>query len=103
MVSRFRFAPRWKSPLRRWPEMGDGSQKSYRQLLRYFRKDIRKRRRTLIGGASFGLLYALARVAEPWPLKVVFDQVLFRKPAHGVTRTIYTPFGQSPYAHLIAT
>src|SRR5215471_4892765 len=92
------------SRLRRWPEMSwveqdpteldspqtdpeteedDGSHKSFRELLRYFRKDIRKRRRTLIGGALFGFVYAAARVAEPWPLKVVFDQVLFAKPARG--------------------
>ncbi|MDX6479911.1 MAG: ATP-binding cassette, subfamily bacterial [Gaiellaceae bacterium] len=76
--------------------------KTFRELLRYFRRDIRKRRGTLIGGASFGLIYALARVAEPWPLKVVFDQVLFRKPAHGPIATIFTPFGRSPYAILAA-
>ncbi len=74
--------------------------KSYRELLHYFRKDIRKRRRTLVGGALFGFLYAAARVAEPWPLKVVFDQVLFKKPARGPIGAIFTPFGSSPYAIL---
>jgi len=76
--------------------------KSYRELLHYFRKDIRKRRRTLIGGALFGFLYAAARVAAPWPLKVVFDQVLFKKPARGLLHAIFTPFGNSPYAILAA-
>ena len=80
----------------------DGSHKSFRELLRYFRKDIRKRRRTLIGGACFGFIYALARVAEPWPLKVVFDQVLFAKPARGPLGAIFTPIGHSPYAILAA-
>src|SRR5436853_6122509 len=79
-----------------------GVHKSYRELLHFFRKDIRKRRRTLVGGALFGFLYAAARVAEPWPLKVVFDQVLFGKPARGVLGAIFTPFGRSPYAILAA-
>ena len=61
----------------------EGSHKTFRELLRYFRKDIRKRRRTLVGGALFGLVYAAARVAEPWPLKVVFDQVLSGKQMPG--------------------
>src|SRR5258708_10738855 len=99
------------SSSRRWPEMSvleqdppevDLSAKSYRELLHYFRKDIRKRRRTLIVGALFGFVYAAARVAEPWPLKVVFDQVLFGKPARGVLGAIFTPFGHSPYAILSA-
>jgi ATP-binding cassette subfamily B protein len=83
------------------PEEDDGSHKSYRELLRYFRKDIRKRRRTLIGGALFGFVYAAARVAEPWPLKVVFDQVLFKKPARGPLGAIFTPIGHSPYKILV--
>lgn len=80
----------------------DGSHKSFRELLRYFRKDIRKRRGTLIGGALWGFVYAAARVAEPWPLKVVFDQVLFAKPARGPLGAIFTPIGHSPYAILAA-
>jgi ATP-binding cassette subfamily B protein len=68
-----------------------------RVILRYFRKDIRKRRGVLAGGAVFGFVYAAARVAEPWPLKVVFDQVLFGKPARGLIGTLFTPFGHSSY------
>jgi ATP-binding cassette subfamily B protein len=82
------------------PEEDDGTHKSYRELLRYFRKDIRKRRKTLIGGAAFGFVYAAARVVEPWPLKVVFDQVLFQKKAKGPLAAIFTPIGHSPYAIL---
>jgi ATP-binding cassette, subfamily B, bacterial len=89
-------------PLDDEPEQDDGTHKSYRELLRYFRKDIRKRRRTLIGGALFGFVYAAARVAEPWPLKVVFDQVLFAKPARGPLGAILTPVGHSPYRILAA-
>jgi ATP-binding cassette subfamily B protein len=83
------------------PEEDDGTHKSYRELLHYFRKDIRKRRRTLIGGALFGFVYAAARVAEPWPLKVVFDQVLFQKKAKGPLATIFTPLGHSSYKILL--
>ena len=79
-----------------------GGHKTFRELLRYFRKDIRKRRRTLVGGALWGFVYAIARVAEPWPLKVVFDQVLFAKPARGPIGTLFTPLGRSPYAILAA-
>src|SRR5437899_10227373 len=84
-------------------EAAQGSWRNVRVILRHFRKDIRKRRPTLIGGALFGFVYAAARVAEPWPLKVVFDQVLFGKPARGVLGAIFTPFGRSPYAILAAS
>ena len=80
----------------------EGSWRKYRVILRYFRKDVRKRRGALAGGAFFGFVYALARVAEPWPLKVVFDQILFGKPARGLIATLFTPFGSSPYAILVA-
>lgn len=78
----------------------DGRWRSLRLVLHYFRKDVRKRRGALAAGAGFGFVYALARVAEPWPLKVVFDQILFGKPAHGLIATVFTPFGSSPYAIL---
>ena len=76
--------------------------RSPRQLVSHFRKDLRKRRGALAGGAVFGFVYAAARVAEPWPIKVVFDQVLLDKPAKGVIGTLFTPFGTSPYAILMA-
>jgi ATP-binding cassette subfamily B protein len=81
-------------------EPAENSWRKIRVILRYFRKDVRKRRRALAGGAFFGFVYAAARVAEPWPLKVVFDQVLLGKPARGVISTLFTPFGSSPYAIL---
>jgi ATP-binding cassette subfamily B protein len=83
-------------------EAAEGSWRNVRVILRHFRKDIRKRRRTLAGGALFGFIYAAARVAEPWPLKVVFDQVLFAKPARGLIGSLFTPFGTSQTRILIA-
>jgi len=83
-------------------EAAQDSWRNVRVILRHFRKDIRKRRRTLAGGAFFGFVYAAARVAEPWPLKVVFDQVLFAKPARGVIGSVFTPFGKSSTEILIA-
>src|SRR5438552_2156634 len=80
----------------------EGSWRKYRVILRYFRKDVRKRRGALAGGAFFGFVYALTRVAEPWPLKVVFDQILFGKPARGLIGSLFTPFGTSSYAILVA-
>src|SRR5262249_33140410 len=67
-----------------------------------FAADIHKQRGKLIGGMGFGLVYALARVVEPWPLKVVFDQVLFHKPAHGFLSSGFTFFGSSSYDILAA-
>jgi len=68
----------------------------------HFGRDVRKRRNKLLAGTGFAVLYALARVAEPWPLKVVFDQVLFHRPAHGRWLAPFTIFGGSPYALLAA-
>ena len=71
-------------------------------IYRAFAGDVRKQRGKLVAGMAFGLVYALARVVEPWPLKVVFDQVLFHKPAHGSWSGIFTIFGSSPYDILAA-
>jgi ATP-binding cassette, subfamily B, bacterial len=72
-------------------------------IFRTFAADVRKQRGKLMGGAAFGVVYALARVAEPWPLKVVFDQVLFHKPASGSWFSIFTVFGTSSYDILAAS
>ena len=69
-------------------------------VVRYFGRDIRKRWKPLAGGSGFGVMYALARVAEPWPLKLVFDHVLLVRP--GAEPPAIAPFGASPYA-LLAT
>jgi ATP-binding cassette subfamily B protein len=65
------------------------------RVWRRFGKDVRRRRRTLSGGMLFSVLLGLSRVAEPWPLKVVFDQVLFHRPAHGALTKIFLVFGNS--------
>jgi len=72
-----------------------------RAVYGYFGRDIQKRRGKLLAGTGFAVVYALARVAEPWPLKVVFDQVLFHRPVHGRWLAPFTIFGNSPY-HLLA-
>src|SRR5438046_9428102 len=73
-----------------------------RVIFGYFGKDLRRRRGRLLGGMGLALIYALARVAEPWPLKIVFDQVLFHKPARGFWLTPFTVFGRSSYDLLAA-
>ena len=72
-----------------------------RAVYGYFGRDIQKRRGKLLAGTGFAVVYALARVAEPWPLKVVFDQVLFHRPVQGRWLAPFTIFGTSPY-HLLA-
>ncbi|MBO0712562.1 MAG: ABC transporter ATP-binding protein, partial [Acetobacteraceae bacterium] len=74
-----------------------------RPVARAFGPDVRKRRRKIAGGIGFSVIYALSRAIEPWPLKVVFDQVLFHKPAHGVLTAPFTAFGTSTSALLIAS
>jgi ATP-binding cassette, subfamily B, bacterial len=83
-----------RSPAPRWT--------SARVIYGYFRKDVRKRRGKLVAGALFGVVYALARTAEPWPLKVVLDQVLFGKQARGFWAAPFTIFGHSRYDFLAA-
>lgn len=68
----------------------------------HFARDVRKRRRRLVAGSLCGFLYALARVAEPWPIKVVFDQVLYHKSARGWWVPLFTPFGIKPVDLLMA-
>jgi ATP-binding cassette, subfamily B, bacterial len=68
----------------------------FARVWRYFGRDVRKRRRKLEGGMAFAILLGLARVAEPWPLKVVFDQVLFHRPARGTLTRAFLVFGNSP-------
>jgi ATP-binding cassette subfamily B protein len=73
-----------------------------RRVWRRFGKDVRRRRRRLAGGMLFSVLLGISRVVEPWPLKVVFDQVLFHRPATGLTTRVFLVFGNSPTAILTA-
>ena len=75
----------------------------FRVVAGHFRKDVRKQRRRIVAGMFCAVVYALARVIEPWPLKVVFDQVLFHKPAHGWLVRPFTVFGHSPTDLLAAS
>jgi ATP-binding cassette, subfamily B, bacterial len=68
-----------------------------------FGPEVRRERVRLVAGMGFGLLYALARVVEPWPLKVVFDQVLFHKHAQGAWFRPFAIFGTSAYDILAAS
>ncbi|HEX8977347.1 MAG TPA: ABC transporter ATP-binding protein [Solirubrobacteraceae bacterium] len=67
-----------------------------RRVWHYFGKDVRKRRRKLTAGMGFSILLGLSRVVEPWPLKIVFDQVLFHRPAKGFLTQAFLVFGPSP-------
>jgi ATP-binding cassette subfamily B protein len=73
-----------------------------RVVAAYFGRDVRRHRRRISAGIGCAVIYALARVIEPWPLKVVFDQVLFHKPAHGWLVRPFTVFGHSPTDYLAA-
>jgi ATP-binding cassette, subfamily B, bacterial len=73
-----------------------------RTVLGRFSKDVRRRRGKLALGVAFATVYAAARVIEPWPLKVVFDQVLFHKPADGPWLAPFRVFGTSTYELLAA-
>src|SRR5437016_3675935 len=83
--------------------MTDGPKSRSRwEIFSHFLPDVRKQRRKLGAGVGFGVIYAVSRVIEPWPLKVVFDQVLLQKPAHGFTAAAFTFLGTSPYELLAA-
>jgi ABC-type multidrug transport system fused ATPase/permease subunit len=68
----------------------------FRRVWSRFGKDVRRRRRRLAGGMAFSVLLGLARVAEPWPLKIVFDQVLFHRPARGFLTRMFLVLGDTP-------
>ncbi len=47
-----------------------------------FRRELLRHRRGLAVAAACSVGYSAARLAEPWPLKVVFDNVLAGRPLH---------------------
>lgn len=73
-----------------------------RRIAHAFGGDVRRHRGKLAGGVTFSFLYAFTRVVEPWPLKVVFDQVLFHKPAKGILTKPFLVFGTTPTDVLVA-
>ena len=66
------------------------------RVAHHFGRDVRKRRGRLWLGMFFSVVLGLARVAEPWPLKVVFDQVLFRRAPKGTLTHAFLIFGPRP-------
>ena len=46
----------------------------------FFRRDLLRRWRLLLGALACSLGYTAVRLLEPWPLKVIFDNVLLAKP-----------------------
>lgn len=53
---------------------------------RAFAPDIRPHRRTLVAAYLFRLLSVAAAVVSPWPLKVIIDNVIARRPLPGTLR-----------------
>jgi ATP-binding cassette subfamily B protein len=68
----------------------------YVRVARYFHRDVRKQRRKLAGGMFFSVLLGVSRVIEPWPLKIVFDQVLFHRPPRGLLAQSFLVVGPTP-------
>jgi len=50
------------------------------RTIRLFRHELTRHRRSLALAWAASIGYGIARMAEPWPLKVVFDNVLAAKP-----------------------
>ena len=50
------------------------------RAMRRFRHELFKHRRSLIGSVVLSLGYSAVTLAEPWPLKFIFDSVLIGKP-----------------------
>src|SRR5947209_12223323 len=68
----------------------------FSRVWRYFGRDVRRRRGRLTAGMAFGVLLGLSRVVESWPLKIVFDQVLFHRPARGFLTRGFLIFAHTP-------
>jgi ABC-type multidrug transport system fused ATPase/permease subunit len=67
------------SALRILSERAEDVRATFRGAYR-FRGELFKHRRTLAGAFLFSLAYAAVRLAEPWPLKFIFDNVLADMP-----------------------
>jgi ABC-type multidrug transport system fused ATPase/permease subunit len=64
-------------------------------------QELRASRGAMLTAAVSTLLVALADLARPWPLKVIFDQVLLGKPASGYLAGVLALLG-SPAAVVVA-
>src|SRR3990172_8978979 len=72
-----------QKPYRRW--------RSYFLIFHRFGGYLRPHWRSLAIGISCALASMLIRLAEPWPLKFIFDNVLLNKPLTGVWQSLIGP------------
>ena len=76
-----------QKPYRRW--------RSYFLIFHRFGGYLRPHWRSLAIGISCALASMLIRLAEPWPLKFIFDNVLLNKPLTGVWQSLIGPLADS--------
>lgn len=67
-----------------------------------FRGELLKHWKTLLGAFLFSLAYAAVRLAEPWPLKFIFDNVLAGMPLDTPIAWIDRTLGDDRTAILVA-
>src|SRR3990170_4139485 len=76
-----------QKPYRRW--------RSYFLIFHRFGGYLRPHWRPLAIGISSALASMLIRLAEPWPLKFIFDNVLLNKPLTGIWQPLIGPLADS--------
>ena len=85
-VSSIFVTTRWRRRFREWRAFGD--------IVAFFGKHLRKRKKRMIMAALFGIGYILMRLLEPWPLKLIFDNVLLGRPLPEPLAAILPEAGQ---------
>ena len=65
-------------------------------IVRRFRKDLLKHWRPLAAALACALAYSAARLAEPWPLKYIFDNVLGSQPLDTPSDWVNETIGSDP-------
>src|SRR5574341_2080965 len=76
-----------QKPYRRW--------RSYFRIFYRFGSYLRPHWRSLAIGITCALAGMLVRLAEPWPLKFIFDSVLLNKPLTGIWQPLIGPLADS--------
>ncbi len=79
---------------------GDAGRGKLVRLVRLFAPELRRQRRALAGAAAVLLAEVVTALAAPWPLKVIVDEVIKRKPLHGPAAALLGPLSGSPRAAL---
>lgn len=69
--------------------------RSFFQVARRFFPYLRKQRRRLIIAQFMGVGYSLMGLLEPWPLKLIFDNVFLAQPVQGAWQSILAPVAGS--------